>query len=48
MKESFDQTVMAQDLCSPALSHLRQDNAMVLFVFDKRWPLAGHLLQASR
>ena len=36
---------MAQDLRSPPLPHLRQDNAMVLFVFHKRWPLAGEFLQ---
>jgi len=44
MKESFEQTMMAQDLCSPTGPHLRQDNAMVLFVSHKRWPLAGQLL----
>ena len=45
MKESFEQTMMAQDLCRPTLPHLRKDNAMVFFVLDKRWPLAGQLLQ---
>lgn len=45
MKESFEQTMMAQDLSSPTLPHPRQDNAMVLFVPHKRWPLAGQLLQ---
>ena len=37
--------MMAQDLCSPALPHLGKDNAVVFFVLDKRWPLAGQLLQ---
>ena len=45
MKESFEQTMMAQDLCSPTLPHLRKDNAMVFFVLNKRWSLAGQLLQ---
>ena len=45
MKESFEQTMMAQDLCSPTLSHRRKDNATVFFVLDKRWPLTGQLLQ---
>jgi hypothetical protein len=45
MKESFEQTMMAQDLCSAALPHLRKDNAMVFLVPDKRRPLAGQLLQ---
>ena len=44
MKESFKQTMMAEDLCSPTLPHLRKDNAMVFFILDKRWPLAGQLL----
>ena len=35
MKESFQQTMMAQDLCRPALPHLRQAHAMVLLVLDK-------------
>ena len=45
MKESFEQTVMAQDHCCSTLPHLRKDNAMVFLVPDKRWPLAGQLLQ---
>ena len=37
--------MMAQDLCRPTLPQLRKDNAVVFFVLDKRWPLAGQLLE---